>query len=376
MQGPDRIDRSALRIALNAHPALGRAAICRLAARVEPWLAPVAPDANEDALAAELSVGRDALAMARAALPGAATVAARERRRASRLGAEIVLADDPLYPERCRELALPPPVLYLQGSIPSGPAVAVVGSRRASRYGLEVATWLGSELAAAGLVVVSGFARGVDQAAHRGALAADSGRTVAVLGCGLAADYPRHRRELGSAIAGRGALLSEFPCAAGPQNWHFPVRNRLIAVLADATVVVEAAPRSGSLVTARLALEAGREVLAVPGRITDELALGTNQLLADGATPVTHPSDVLAAIGLLGERRAAAAAGAAAPPPPGLPPELAALYAALDPHDGRGAEALARELGRPIDALVAALLEAELAGWAVRDPGGGYRRRA
>lgn len=373
MQGSDPIESSAVRIALNAHPALGRAAICRLAARVERWSARRDPNANEDALAAELSVGKDALAMARAALPGAAAVAARERRRARRLGAEIVLDEDPLYPERCRELALPPPVLYLQGALPAGPAVAIVGSRRASRYGLEVAEWLGSELAAAGLVVVSGFARGVDQAAHRGALTADSGRTVAVLGCGLAVDYPRHRRELGGEIARRGALLSEFPCAAGPQNWHFPVRNRLIAVLSEATVVVEAAPRSGSLVTARLALEAGREVLAVPGRITDELALGTNQLLADGATPVAHPADVLAAIGLLGERQAAAAAEA---PPPGLAPDLAALFAALDPHDARGAETLARELGRPIDAMIATLLEAELSGWAIRDPGGGYRRRS
>jgi len=371
MQGSDRLDERICQIALNAHPALGRAAICRLAAALPCWRN-AAEGTREDELAARLSVGRDSLALAREALAGAPAIARSEERQAARFGAELVTRDEPAFPRRFHELNLPPPVLYLAGQIPEGPAVAIVGSRRASPYGAEVAEWLGRELAASGLTVVSGFARGVDAAAHRGALAAEAGRTVAILGCGLGIDYPRHRRELGPAIARRGALVSEFPCAAEPQNWHFPVRNRLIATLADATVVVEAAPRSGSLVTARLALEAGREVLAVPGRITDELALGTNQLLADGAAPVAHPADVLAALGLGGER----APRPALPPPPGLTAAQMALFTALDANDGRSAEALAGLAGQAIDAVVSGLLEAELAGWAVRDPGGGYRRRS
>jgi len=185
-----------------------------------------------------------------------------------------------------------PACLYARGSLSDGVAVAIVGSRRASRYGREIATWLAGELARRGLTVVSGFAVGVDAAAHRGALAA-GGPTVAVLGCGLDVDYPRGHFELGRRIVHgeggggaepgpRGAVITEFPCGVEPKAWHFPVRNRLIAALSLGTVVVRAAERSGSLITARRALDLGREVLAVPGAIFDRLSAGPHRLLRDG----------------------------------------------------------------------------------------------
>ena len=186
-----------------------------------------------------------------------------------RLGARIVTGREPDYPARLADHAHPPPVLEIAGA--SAPlfrtataeppsAVAIVGSRHATPYGLEVAFWLARELALQGVVVISGFARGIDAAAHQGALAAEHGRTVGVLGCGLSCDYPKGHRELGERIRARGALVSEFPCALRPSPGNFPVRNRIIAALAEITIVVEAAARSGSLITARLALELGREV--------------------------------------------------------------------------------------------------------------------
>ena len=390
MQGVDRPTDRALLVALNAASGLSRAALCRLGLELASWRGGILPGA-EPALAARFSIPLDSLRAALACRAGATAALAAEERAVERLGARIVTAGEPDYPARLTELALPPPVLEIAGAHPHcfrtsatalSPAdpvaapvatVAIVGSREATPYGLEVASWLARELARQGVVVVSGFARGIDAAAHLGALAAEHGRTVGVLGCGLSYDYPKGHRELGERIRSRGALVSEFPCALRPAPGNFPVRNRIIAALAEIVIVVEAAAQSGSLITARLALELGREVLAVPGRITDEQALGVNDLLRDGAAPVTHPADIRERLGLPTAAERAAYAGAA---PPALPPAQAALFAALDPAREQAVDSLAANAGLAVDGAVAALLELELAGWAVRTTGGGYRRGA
>ncbi|HYG64901.1 MAG TPA: DNA-processing protein DprA, partial [Thermoanaerobaculia bacterium] len=285
-----------LLIALNAAPSLSRPALYRLAAELERWAGPRQPEDTAESLSSKVGVPVLQMTRALAALPGAADLAARETAEADRLGAAIVTTLDPGYPPPLRQLAPPPPVLYIEGRLSAGsaePAVAVVGSRRADPYGREVAGLFAQALAAAGVPVVSGFALGVDEAAHRGALAAERGETVAVLGCGLGVDYPRGQGALAREIAGRGAVVSEFPCGQEPRAWHFPVRNRVIAALTAGTLVVQAAPRSGSLITARHALDLGREVWAVPGRIFDEKSIGPNALIRDGAQLVQHPRDIL-----------------------------------------------------------------------------------
>ena len=207
---------------------------------------------------------------------------------------------DPAFPPLLGAIHDPPPALFLRGSAPEEllhrPAVAVVGARSCSSYGRSVARSLGRDLAAAGLVVVSGMARGIDGEAHRGAL--EAGVTVAVLGCGIDRDYPAAHRELARRVCERGLVLSEYEPGVEPAPWRFPARNRIIAGLCHATVVVEARERSGALITADFAVEEGREVLAVPGEITSSLSAGTNALLRLGATPVTCAADVLEAFGI------------------------------------------------------------------------------
>ena len=187
-----------------------------------------------------------------------------------------------------------PPTLRLRGALVAEDAlaVAVVGARRATPYGLEVAERLAADLAARGVTIVSGLARGIDTAAHRGALAA-RGRTIAVLGHGIDLCYPPENRELADAIEASGALVSQFPDGTPPHRGNFPARNRTIAGLALGVVVVEAAERSGALITAGAAGDFGREVFAIPGRITSETAAGPNGLLRDGATLVRSWMDVV-----------------------------------------------------------------------------------
>jgi DNA processing protein len=258
----------------------------------------------------------------------------------------------------------PPPALYLRGagssSLLSEDAVAVVGARSCSAYGRSVARVLGRDLAAAGLVVASGMARGVDGEAHRGALEAD-GRTVAVLGCGIDRDYPAAHAELARRIAENGLIVSEYEEGVEPAPWRFPARNRIIAGLCRATVVVEARERSGALITADFALEEGREVLAVPGEITSALSAGTNALLKLGATPVTCAEDVLELFDLAPAEAATAAVGASA-------------RAILDRlRDGAlTADELVRASGVDPAEVAAALVELELSG-RVRLEDGVYR---
>lgn len=215
-------------------------------------------------------------------------------------GFRWVARSAPEFPASLLSVHDPPPGLFLRGSagcdLFDRPVVAVVGARACSSYGSLVAHSLGRDLAAQGVLVVSGLARGIDAAAHRGALAA--GVTAAVLGCGIDRDYPRAHAQLAEEIALKGLIVSEYPPGVDPAPWRFPARNRIVAALAQATVVVEARERSGALITADLALDDGREVLAVPGEITSALSDGTNALLRLGATPVTCAGDVLAAIGV------------------------------------------------------------------------------
>jgi DNA processing protein len=200
------------------------------------------------------------------------------------------------YPRLLAAIHDPPSTIYLRGSgedaLLSQPAVAVVGARSCSSYGRSVARSLARELAAAGLVVVSGMARGIDGEAHRGALEV-GGVTVAVLGCGVDRDYPAAHAELARRICERGLVVSEYEPGVEPAPWRFPARNRIIAGVCEAAVVVEARERSGALITADFALEEGRDVFAVPGEITSALSAGTNALLRLGATPVTCAGDVL-----------------------------------------------------------------------------------
>jgi len=385
----DVSDRSAgrlrdLAIALNATDRLWRPAVCRLAAEAPRWIDRTSTPGAE--LARELGVPEDQLQRAFEVLPRAREIAAREIAALEDRDAGVLTRFDPDYPAALLDLALPPPVLYHQGSIPESlrerdaPAVAIVGSRKSDPQGCEAAELFARSLADAGVVVVSGFARGIDAAAHRGALASTRGSTVAVLGCGLEVSYPRgHRKLRRQVVADGGALITEWRCGTLPRPWRFPVRNRVIAALSRATLVVQAAPRSGSLITARHALELGRDVWAVPGSIFDERALGTNGLIRDGAYPALHPGDLLESLRLVPRVTSVARSEPPSLPPAAeeeeLPPGLAGrLLRVLPAGVSRPAEALAAELEAPVDRVLSALLELELTGRVRRVPGPEYRR--
>ena len=285
--------------------------------------------------------------------------AARERLRAA--GLRFVGRSDASFPPLLRAIHDPPPGLFLRGAadveLLARPAVAIVGARACSAYGRQVARGVAREAAAAGLVVVSGMARGVDAEAHRGALEA-GGVTVAVLGCGVDRDYPAAHAALAREIAEKGLVVAEYGPGVEPAPWRFPARNRIIAGLCAATVVVEARERSGALITADFALEEGREVLTVPGEITSSLSAGSNALLRLGATPLTRPEDVLETYGL--------------EPRQELPPELTA--------EGGAVLARVREATASVDELLratslsasevaVALTELELAALVIIDEG-------
>ena len=248
----------------------------------------------------------------------------------------------------------PPSGLFLRGSadprLLQQRAVAVVGARACSPYGAHVGRLLGRELAAAGVVVVSGLARGVDGAAHQGALEVE-GATVAVLGCGIDRDYPASNRELARRIARSGLIVSEYEPGIDVAPWRFPARNRIVAGLAEAVVIVEARERSGALITADFALEEGREVFAVPGEMTSALSAGTNELIRLGAAPVTKPADVLEALGVAPPRQPRQPLSAAA--------EQVLARVADSPA---GIDALVRSSGLDAGAVAAAVSELELAG--------------
>lgn len=268
---------------------------------------------------------------------------------------------DVAYPPLLAAIHDPPAQLFLRGggvdAILTAPAVAIVGARACSSYGRSVARSLAREIAAAGLVVVSGMARGIDGEAHRGALEA-GGTTVAVLGCGIDRDYPAAHAELARRICEHGLVVSEYEPGVEPAPWRFPARNRIIAGICCATLVVEARERSGALITADFALEEGRDVLAVPGEITSTLSGGTNALLRLGAVPVTCAGDVLEVFDLVPAQAARADLG----------PIAGAVLAVLG-ESPRSADEIARAVGIEPGPLSASLMELELAGRVTLDDG-------
>jgi DNA processing protein len=282
------------------------------------------------------------------------------RRRAIVLG-------DPAYPAALATIPDPPPLLWINGdaSLFARPTVAIVGSRYGSPASLEMAFTLARDLAALGVVVASGLARGVDEAAHRGAL--EAGATVAVLGCGIDRVYPPEHGPLVTVIASSGAIVSELAPDAPPLAEHFPRRNRIISGLARGVVVVEASLKSGSLITARLALDQGREVMAVPGPALGGRHKGGHALIRDGAALVESAEDVLAALGWRIEPSIRDSAGD--PPPETQDPVLAVL----EGGDAVTVEGLAAATGLPTEALLARLSLLEVAGRVARLPGGAFR---
>lgn len=299
------------------------------------------------------------------------------RRRLEKSGARVVAICDAEYPALLRESPDPPPVLFARGQkLGDGPVVALVGSRQATRAGLEAARLVAAGLARAGVVVVSGFAHGIDAAAHAAALE-EGGETWGVLGCGVDVAYPAaHERLRGRMLEG-GTLLSELPPGTTPEPWHFPVRNRIIAGCARIVVVVEAALKSGSLITARCAAEAGRDVAAVPGPVIGEHATGSNALLKDGAILVRDATDVLRELpdeDLRRLRPGGLPDRGAAPRPPD-DPDAARLLLALDAVEPRDADALGAATGLSAARLSAALVLLELEGLAEALPGALFARR-
>ncbi len=222
---------------------------------------------------------------------------------AGKLGVWIVHMEDPRYPPALKQIYDPPPVLYIKGTLDRADnlAIGIVGCRRCSLYGQEQSSRLAHLLAAAGFTIVSGMARGIDTAAHTGALAAQ-GRTLAVQGCGLSRVFPPENAKLFELISASGACISELPLRAEPLAENFPPRNRIIAGLSLGTIVVEAGLRSGALITAKAALESNREVMAVPGKVDSPLSQGPHHLIKEGAKLVENVEDVMEALGYIGEQ--------------------------------------------------------------------------
>jgi DNA processing protein len=275
---------------------------------------------------------------------------------------------DPRYPAALTDGPDAPAVLHVAGSFDrldallSEPCVSIVGARRASGYGLEVARALGRGLSAAGVTVISGLALGIDSAAHTGAL--DSrGSTIAVLASGADVPYPRSKAALYARVRSHGAVISELPPGFPVWKWAFPARNRLIAGLSPLTVVVEAGARSGSLITSGIAEDLGREIGAVPGRVTSSLAAGPNDLLKAGAHLVREPGDVLDLLFGAGARPGP-------PGPPRVPPYLQGVFAAVG--DGRDSAGALGGAGFTLGDALAALSELELLGHVRRAPGGRF----
>jgi DNA processing protein len=274
---------------------------------------------------------------------------------------------DAAYPQALLTTSDPPPALFAIGRVEllNRPAIAIVGSRNATPTGVSNAEGFAGALARVGLTVVSGLALGIDAAAHRGALAAGDASTIAVVGTGIDVVYPTGNRALTAEIRSRGVVVSEFALGTPAVAHNFPRRNRIIAGLARGVLVVEAALRSGSLITAHIAAESGREVFAVPGSIHSPLARGCHRLIRDGAKLVESAQDVLEELGI-----AAAAKPVAAAADPDLYPELLELLG-YDPVD---LDLLAQRSGRDAGELAGALLELELAQYVVRLPGNRYQR--
>ena len=294
-----------------------------------------------------------------------------ELSRMDRLGIEMILYGREPYPPALAAIPDPPPYLFVRGKIvpEDRAAVAIVGSRAASQYGLKTTYRIARDLAGTGITVVSGLARGIDSEAHRGALAG-GGRTIAVMGSGLNVIYPPENRELFDRVAERGAVVSEYPLDAEPDAAHFPTRNRIISGMCLGTAIVEAAPKSGSLITAQLALEQGREVFAVPGSVDSMRSRGTHHLIRQGACLVETAQDILDELGPLLDPRVVRPEQVAPPPAPEEPLSVEEdRLLGLLREEPMHIDELSRECGLSPSSVSVALLQLELKGRVRQLPG-------
>jgi DNA processing protein len=284
------------------------------------------------------------------------------------VGVSVVLPGDSAFPPQLLDDPRRPAVLFVRGDLDVLDArrVGIVGTRNATQRGRETAARFGHELSNAGVVVVSGLAKGIDGAAHRGALAVADAHPVAVVGSGLDRPYPVQHAELWEAVAERGALVSEWPPGTAPDAFRFPLRNRILAALVEVLVVVESRERGGSLITAREAAERGVEVFAVPGPVRSRASMGTNRLLCDGAAPATEVADVLMALGLDGRR-----AGRSRFDPRPRPDADGLVFVSACRTAARSIEELAVESGRSVVDVALSVARLEHAGW-LRETGGWF----
>jgi len=289
-------------------------------------------------------------------------------RKIESMGIQTVVFGEESYPYLLSQIRKPPWVLFLRGSLPSAeePLIAIVGSRKASAYGLEVAEWLARGLAKSGVIVVSGAAYGIDSAAHRGSLQS-GGRTIAVLGSGVDVPYPSSNAGLLKEIARNGCVISEYPPGTRPSKQNFPERNRIIAGISLGVVVVEASRRSGALGTVSYALEENREVMAVPGPIFSQNSEGTNELISLGAAAVTCPQDILSFIGFEQEPSTTLSAS--------ISSDSKSVLEILS-AGGMDSESISRISGMEASRILSILLELEMAGLVRRGPGGFYSATA
>ncbi|MBC7981441.1 MAG: DNA-protecting protein DprA [Armatimonadetes bacterium] len=301
----------------------------------------------------------------------------KELAEAAERGISIITRDDPAYPQHLLQAYDSPILLYVWGEILPRDryAISIVGSRRTTSYGVNVTKKITYQLAHAGFTIISGLARGIDTSAHEAALAA-KGRTIAIVGSGLARLYPPENLTLAEKIAaGNGAVISEFPLHKAPDKQTFPIRNRVVAAWCQALLVTECPAWSGSLITANLASEYGKPIFAIPGPIDKPSSAGCHQLIRDGATLVTDASHIIDDLGELPFSRTMETSGKTEGPAPELPPEEAAIIAAMAPGDELAIDTLIATTGLPSSAVTAALFKLELRRLVRPLPGFRFTRR-
>jgi len=302
--------------------------------------------------------------------------AAKELAMVQAAGCRLLTWDEPEYPQRLREIYDPPTLLYVLGNVEllSRHLISIVGARRPTPYGNQMAERLGRDLADRGLVIASGLARGIDSSAHKGALSSPTGAAIGVLGCGIGVVYPKENKKIFAEIEKRGAIISEFPMGTFPAPQNFPIRNRIIAGMALGVVVVEGAQYSGSLITARLAMEFGREVFGIPGNATQPSSFGPNQLIKQGAKLVTGWEDVVEELPTpvraeLLPVETASAEERAELVQQNLTPTERPLYELLSLDESRHVDELVELSGLTSSEVLAALFDLELKGVVRQLPG-------
>src|ERR1700722_2417264 len=335
------------------------------------------PDAIFNASLTELEAHRLPAAVAQALhTRQPLRAAAKELAQAQAAGVQLLTWDEPAYPQRLREIYDPPPLLYVRGNVEllNRHLISIVGSRRPTPYGNQMAEKLAKDLADRGLVIVSGLARGIDSSAHKGALASTSGATIGVLGCGIDVIYPKENKKIFAEMEKRGAIISEFAMGTFPGPQNFPIRNRIISGMAVGVVVVEGAQYSGSLITARLAMEFGREVYGVPGNATQLTSFGPNQLIKQGAKLVTSWEDVIEELPtpIRAELLPVESANSEQRTmlvEQGLEPNERILYDLLAPDETRLVDDLVERSGLTSSEVLASLFDLELKGVVRQLPG-------